>query len=42
MFIDRFASRTRYEVEIDQWKGHSVNDESHSTNCLNWADVIFL
>nr|WP_255448433.1 glycosyltransferase family 4 protein [Bacillus sp. ABP14] len=41
MFIDRFASRTRYEVEIDQWKGHSVNDESHSTNCLNWADVIF-
>ena len=42
MFIDRFASRTRYEVEIDQWKGHSVNDESHSTNCLNWADVIFV
>ncbi|QHT59264.1 glycosyltransferase [Paenibacillus lycopersici] len=31
----------KYEVEIDEWKGHEAHDEERSRSLLEWADVIF-
>jgi glycosyltransferase involved in cell wall biosynthesis len=40
LIIDYLENTGKYEIRIDQWKGHNVHDETHSKECLNWADVI--
>ncbi|MGV2622794.1 UNVERIFIED_CONTAM: glycosyltransferase family 4 protein [Halobacillus marinus] len=38
--INHFERKEDYEVRIDQWTSHTGHDESHSLECLDWADVI--
>ncbi|REE90520.1 glycosyltransferase involved in cell wall biosynthesis [Paenibacillus taihuensis] len=32
--------KQKYEVEIDEWKGHEIHDEVRSKELLKWADII--
>ncbi|MGP9692334.1 glycosyltransferase [Psychrobacter sp. AOP30-A2-5] len=29
-----------YEVRVDEWAGHNINNETHSLECLNWGEII--
>ncbi|CAH8767331.1 glycosyltransferase [Paenibacillus dendritiformis] len=31
----------KYEIKIDEWKGHNIHDERQSRELLAWADIIF-
>ncbi|GGE56693.1 glycosyl transferase [Pullulanibacillus camelliae] len=39
--ITHFEQHPNVNVRIDQWSGHDEHDSEHSTECLEWADVIF-
>lgn len=38
--IESFEGSERYNVRIDNWKGHTSYDYVHSKECLEWADII--
>lgn len=39
--IDYFRSTNQYEIELDEWKNHTVHDEARSRELVDWADAIF-
>ncbi|MFA7691511.1 MAG: glycosyltransferase [Candidatus Hydrogenedentales bacterium] len=40
-FQDYFGNNPRYELRIDEHAGHDIASEKQSSECLQWADVIF-
>ncbi|MFI3210945.1 MAG: glycosyltransferase [Peptostreptococcaceae bacterium] len=31
----------KYNVRVDEWKGHNIHDKKQSKECLDWGDIIW-
>jgi glycosyltransferase involved in cell wall biosynthesis len=40
LIMDYLRKTGKYDIRVDEWKGHNIHNEDHSMECLQWADVI--
>ena len=41
LILQELKKSNKYDIKVDEWKGHAIHDISESQKYLEWADIIF-